>query len=368
MAVHLSQIMPSLFAGLALDGVSDSIGAGPSPQGREVLFLVDGLGADVLHSYAEHIPTLLSMSSHATIATSFPSTTATSLATLTTGAMPGAHGMLGYTVRVPRSDGRILNALKWDERVDPVMWQPVPTLFERASSAGIKVSHVAAKRYEGTGFTRAVFRGATYIGANVLYDLIAECKKSMMSSPSFTYIYTPDLDSAGHSDGVGSEKWIAALKGVDAMAARLRDELPRGTRFWLTADHGMINVTKKIVLGVDNELTTNIATIAGEPRARHLYLVDATVTAVNETIALWKETLGSDVTMYSRSSAIAAGLFGEEVSHDAEDRIGDIIAVPQGGLILIDPEREKLESAMVGHHGGDSAIESSVPLLRTEVQ
>lgn len=355
--------MPSLFAGLGLNGVADSFGAGPSPHGRELLFLVDGLGADVIKSYAEHIPTLTSMVNHEIVATSFPSTTATSLATLTTGSMPGAHGMLGYTVRVPRSDGRILNALKWDERVDPVMWQPVPTLFERAASAGINVSHVAAKRYEGTGFTRAVFRGATYQGANVLNDVVAECKKSLEKSPAFTYVYTPDLDSAGHSDGVGSEKWIAALKGVDAMAARLRDEMPKGTRIWLTADHGMINVEKKVVLGVDNALNTNIATIAGEPRARHLYLTNTTGSAVDETIALWKETLGGDVTMYSRNSAIAAGLFGQEVSHDAEDRIGDIIAVAQGKTILIDPEREKLESAMVGHHGGDSVIESSVPLL-----
>ena len=68
--------------------------------------------------------------------------------------------MMGYTVRVPRSSGRVLNSLKWDERVDPEIWQPVPTLFQRATAAGITVSHVAAKRYEETGFTRAVFRGA----------------------------------------------------------------------------------------------------------------------------------------------------------------------------------------------------------------
>ena len=71
------------------------------------------------------------------------------MATLTTGAMPGAHGMLGYTVRVPRSGGRVLNTLKWDERVDPQVWQPIPTLFEQAMAAGITTTHVAAKRYEG---------------------------------------------------------------------------------------------------------------------------------------------------------------------------------------------------------------------------
>ena len=45
--------------------------------------------------------------------------------------------------------------------------------------------------------------------------------------------------------------------------------------------------------------------------------------------------------------------------------MGDVIAIAHGGLILIDPERTSLEGAMVGHHGGDSDIESQVGLLTT---
>jgi len=44
--VHLSQITPSLFASLGLADASDQINCGASPNGRELLFLVDGLGAD----------------------------------------------------------------------------------------------------------------------------------------------------------------------------------------------------------------------------------------------------------------------------------------------------------------------------------
>ena len=213
--------MPSIFSSLGLTTAHDSINCGESPSGRELVFLVDGLGADVLSKYAEIAPTLSRMVLHGTITTSFPSTTATSLATLTTGEMPGAHGMLGYTVQVPRSGGRILNTLKWDERVDPVIWQPVPTLFERASAAGITTTHVAAKRYENTGFTRAVFRGAHYKGANVSADLITETVTALQKSPSFVYLYVNDVDSAGHSDGVGSDKWLAALKSVDELVKTL---------------------------------------------------------------------------------------------------------------------------------------------------
>jgi len=355
--------MPSIFSSLGLTTVHDAINCGESPSGRELVFLVDGLGADLLSKYADVAPSLSRMVMHGTVTTSFPSTTATSLATLTTGEMPGAHGMLGYTVQVPRSGGRVLNSLKWDERVDPVMWQPVPTLFERASAEGISTTHVAAKRYENTGFTRAVFRGANYKGANVSADLISETVAALQKSPSFVYLYVNDVDSAGHSDGVGSDKWIAALKSVDDLVKALMQKLPKGTRIWLTADHGMINVEEKVILGKENELLTDITVIAGEPRMRHLYLSTESASAEKEVISRWESELGSKVTMHTRKSAITAGLFGPNVSLDASERAGDVIAIAQGNLVLLDPERADKEGAMIGHHGGDSVIESSVPLL-----
>lgn len=360
--------MPSIFSSLGLTTAHDAINCGESPSGRELVFLVDGLGADVLSKFADAAPTLARMINHGIITTSFPSTTATSLATLTTGEMPGTHGMLGYTVQVPRSGGRVLNSLKWDERVDPVMWQPVPTLFERASAAGITTTHVAAKRYENTGFTRAVFRGAQYKGANVSADLISETVAALQQSPSFVYLYVNDVDSAGHSDGVGSDKWIAALKSVDDLVKTLMQKLPNGTRIWLTADHGMISVEEKIILGQDNELLTDVAVIAGEPRMRHLYLSADSAQAENEVVSRWQNALGSKVTMHTRQSAITAGLFGPNVSLDASERAGDVIAIAQGGVVLLDPERADKEGAMIGHHGGDSAIESTVPLLLHQVK
>jgi len=367
--MHLQQIMPAIFAGLGLADAVDEIGVGVSPHGREVVFLIDGLGDEVIEKYASYIPTLSTFSKFGRVQTAFPSTTATSLATLTTGALPGAHGMLGYTVRVPRSDGRILNALKWDDRVDPAYWQPVPTLFQRATAAGIYVSHVAAKRYENTGFTQAVFRGATYRGANLVTDLVAQTKLALAKSPAMVYLYMNDLDSAGHSDGVGSDKWLAALSMLDDMAKQLVMQLPVGTRIWLTADHGMINVEEKIVLGRDNNLLEGVATIAGEPRARHLYLAADldSAAARAEVKSYWEEFLGDRADIYTREDAIAAGLFGANLSEIAFDRMGEIIAIAKGGLVLIESEREGLEGAMVGHHGALTEIENHVPLLQKTI-
>jgi predicted AlkP superfamily pyrophosphatase or phosphodiesterase len=311
------------------------------------------------------MPTMSRMFNHGLVQTSFPSTTATSLATLTTGELPGVHGMLGYTVQVPRSGGRLLNALKWDERVDPENWQPVETLFQRASAIGISVTHVAAKRYENSGFTRAVFRGAEYKGANVVADLVSETKQALQKTPSFVYLYVNDLDNAGHSDGVGSDKWIAALSAIDQMVSQLMKEVPKGTRIWVTSDHGMINVQEKIIIGQDNPLLTGVSVIAGEPRARHLYLESDSVQAREDAASLWQQYLQEKALVLTREQAISSDLFGAQLSADAVDRMGEVIAIARGGLVLLDPERADKEGAMVGHHGGDSEIESQVGLLTT---
>jgi hypothetical protein len=334
-------------------------------MGRELLFLIDGFGFDTLTKYADVMPTMSRMINFGKIQTAFPSTTATSLATLTTGELPGVHGMLGYTVQVPRSGGRLLNALKWDERVDPENWQPVETLFQKASNVGISVTHVAAKRYENTGFTRAVFRGAQYKGANVVADLVSETKLALHKTPSFVYLYVNDLDAAGHSDGVGSDKWIAALSAIDQMVSQLMKEVPKGTRIWVTSDHGMMNVEEMIVIGQDNPLLSGVSVVAGEPRARHIYLTEDSVQARVDAAGVWQQYLQDKAVVLTREEAISSNLFGAALSPDSIDRMGEIIAIARGGVILVDADRVDKEGAMVGHHGGDSEIESQVGLLTT---
>ena len=67
----------------------------------------------------------------------------------------------------------------------------------------------------------------------------------------------------------------------------------------------------------------------------------------------------------TREQAISSDLFGAQLSADAIDRMGEVIAIARGGLVLLDPERADKEGAMVGHHGSDSDIESQVGLLTT---
>ena len=69
--MHLADITPSIFASLGLRGTNDRLGIDQSPSGRELLFLIDGLGADVIETYRQLIPTISALTVHAKVRTPF---------------------------------------------------------------------------------------------------------------------------------------------------------------------------------------------------------------------------------------------------------------------------------------------------------
>ena len=380
----LAELSQSIYSTLGLPESVNSLNLPRNETQLEVLLLIDGLGFQFIEEITKRYP-IFSQFTHLTAGmpghSHFPSTTVTNLTSLATGELPGTHGMLGYTVRVPHSGTpeRLLNGLKWDERVDPVMWQKSATLFERGVQAGIRTIHVAAKRYEGSGFTRAALRGGEYFGSNrnseVAEIAARENKKSLINNlPTFTYLYLNHVDAAGHEDGVYSEKWWSGVGSAAELITELINTLPTGARLWVTADHGMVNSSDHLILGDKNPLMNDVALVGGEPRARHLYLFPDGHSSYDkelvERILLarknFSEYLGERAVVYSRDEIISTGLLGV-VSEENRLRIGDIVIVPEGSLVLLDPARADKEGSMVGHHGGLTSVEREIPLMFTVI-
>jgi hypothetical protein len=352
----LRDVSRALYSSLGLP-ITSEISLTPS-QGIEILFLIDGLGAHSLVEYAQWAPNITSMASLGKLSSEFPSTTATSLTSVGTGLAPAEHGMLGYTVRIPYSDNRLLNALKWDSRVDPVIWQSHETLFERGKKSGINAFNISSERYAGTGFTEAALRGATFLGANTFDRMIEQLRFAMRSAPTFIYLYINDIDAAGHEFGVGSQEWIDALVLADDFVGILKENLPTGARLTLTADHGMLNAQEKIL--IDGDLIRDVTLIGGEPRARHIYVESGREKYVQSK---WQEILGTRVEVLLKSQVLQSALFGANASPQSIERLGDLIAIPKDEIVLIEPARKHLEGAMVGHHGGLTEIERAIPLF-----
>jgi hypothetical protein len=356
----LAELLPSVAATLGLAGTDNTLNL-PSAE-RYVVLLVDGLGELSLLDAGDDAPYLAGLLDGAdTLTAPLPSTTATSLTSLGTGLPPGAHGVAGYTTRIPGSD-RLLNALDWDPTVDPLRWQPHRTVFDRLAGAGVAASVVNRRRFQGSGLSVASMGGATFIGANTAGERIAAAASAAAAvAPSLTYTYEADLDATGHRQGCDSPAWRHQLRIVDETAARLRAALPRDACLIVTGDHGMVDVPLGSRLDVDTEpdLMDGVELFGGEARFRQLYCAEG---AAQDVTACWRERLGADALVLSRSDAITAGWFGD-VAAPVYDRLGDVIIACLGETAVLSKGRFPTETRLIGLHGSLTAEEMLVPLL-----
>lgn len=341
---------------------------GPPPTGLHlpdapayVVFLIDGLGAELLRRYAHSAPYLASLLPDSPAATAgVPSTTSTSLTSLGTGLAPGGHGLIGFTTRVPGTD-QLLNALLWDADVDPLQWQPHQTTFSRLQAAGVRVSVVNKREFNGSGLTVAAHRGADYVGVDRVGERIAAVLETSAPRPSLTYVYDGDLDWTGHRWGVASTEWLQQLSMIDHEAEQLREALPADRRLLIVADHGMVDVprTNRLDLAERDDLRSGIALIGGEARFRHFYCVGG---AVPDVVAQWRTEIGDRADVLTRAEAIGRGWFGP-VDPSVLPRIGDVIVAARGDFAVIHSQKFSYESRLIGMHGSLTPAEMLIPVL-----
>ncbi len=356
----LGDLSASILASVVGDSARNVLGL--PEASRACLLVIDGLGWELLRAHQAAAPFMSELAFNARQLTcGFPSTTVTSMASLDTGLAPGTHGMLGYQVAVPGA-GRLLNGLHWPKDVDPVGWQPKPTLYEQAAAAGVTPVHVASRAFADTGLTRAALRGAGYRPAGGLGALAAEAGAALRDCErTLVTVYHGDLDRVGHVYDTNSTAWGYQLAHVDRLAEQIAGELPLGAVLYITGDHGMVNVGPEDKLDVDSTpgLRDGVALLGGEPRARHVYAAPG---AAADVLAAWREILGERAWVMSREEAIKDSWFGP-VDVAMADRIGDVVAAATGNTAIVAARAEPNETALAGMHGSLTSAEQLVPML-----
>jgi hypothetical protein len=355
----LADVLPAV--GRAL-GVDAALPGGtlelPAAPGYVVL-LVDGLGHEQLRDHLEEAPFL---NAHAgdPVTVGVPTTTAASLTSFGTGLPPGAHGVVGFTSRIPGTQD-LLNALFWSKSVDPREWQPHPTAFDHLAAAGVLTTVVNKRDFEDSGLTVAGFRGARFVGADRVGERLAAALESAESKPSLTYLYDGDLDWTGHRYGVDSVQWRQQLSMTDAAAEQLRESLPQEVRVVVVADHGMVDSPPEHRLDVDEhpELSDGVFLLGGEARFRHLYCRSG---ADADVLATWRAQLGHRAEVLARDEAVARGWFGE-VEPRVRPRLGDVVVASRGTWSVMSSGAFPYETTLVGLHGSLTAAEMLVPLV-----
>jgi hypothetical protein len=330
---------------------------------RAVVVLVDGLGHDLLLQRSGHAPFLRERLATAhRVACGFPTTTATSMGSFGTGLPPGAHGLVGMQVLDPQSD-RLVNELSWEDGPDPRSWQPYDTVFEAAVNAGVEVTMVGPRYFEGSGLTTAALRGARFTAARLLDERVSAAVSAVRATPrALVYLYWGDVDKVGHVHGCQSWQWGDEVESVDGALASLVDQVPDDTLVVVTADHGMVDIPHENRLDLIDEpdLMAGVRHLGGEPRCIQLYTLEG---ATEDVAAVWRERVGGRARVLPREQVIGEGWFGP-VEERVAGRIGDIVvamndsfAVMHSGLMR--PELVRL----LGLHGSTSDVELAVPVI-----
>ncbi len=294
------------------------------------------------------------------VTSTFPSTTTVALTSMFTGALPSEHGMLGYILFLkeygfltnmielsPLGYGRDLLADRMDFDL------PVKTVFQMLSSKSIPSFILMPHRYTESGLSKMIHKGANVIGYTSMGDFVVKLPSLMRESGKRLVIaYIPNVDRVGHVEREQAYLNEATMI-VEQVDKNVLPKVPRGTAFFMIADHGMIATPreKEIWWDPNHQIMKYLEMPpGGERRMMHLY------TRIPDELLDFLETNYHKEGVFLRREE-ALKLFG-----GFHKRIGDVVLIARDQFSFNFRYR-KSESRLEGMHGGLSATEMLVPLF-----
>ena len=301
---RLASALPIVLLGLA-------IGCGPSAaqpeqeppdraQQRHLLIVLDGLRPD--HVTPELMPNLQALGERGVVFADhhavYPTVTRVNAASISTGAYPEAHGLMGNAVFFPAVDpARFLSTSARDnllriEEAEGGRLLTAPTLGERLQGAGLRMlvasagssgsSYLLNHRVAGGGIIHYEYALPEALGEAVEERLGPPPPAAMPNrdrnryivdafldvalervDPAVTVLWLSDPDTTAHANGIGHPTSVAALRAVDAEIGRIQDRLRAAEQLhafniWVTSDHGFSTHTGAV------DLEALLAPFAGE--------------------------------------------------------------------------------------------------------
>lgn len=332
------------------------------PSKVTVVLLVDGLGSENLSFASGHARNMNALPTiDQKISTVFPSTTAAALVSLTTGLMPGDHGFIGYHL-YDRGLGRSQNMLSgWTTPGDSTSWLGEAVALNRELAKPVEKVFVGHSSYESSGFTEAILPDARFIAADTLSQRFDEVSK-LLRTPfrGVVYLYVPEVDQVGHAFGPTSARWLEQVEAVDRELGRLVSALGSRQQVLLTADHGMVEVSQEQQIHWDNLISEPPIFVGGDTRCNFVYLDRSSDVAAYQD--LLRSRLPSTVIVTTRDELESQGWM--TVRGGVLSRTPDIFLICSAGGALYNRQFASAKSLrMLGHHGGISNTELSVPAL-----
>ena len=338
-----------------------------------VFVVVDGLGMTLLETLPED--SFLRENLALELRSVFPSTTSAALTTLATGAWPSEHAVIGWWTHFTEIPGpatvlpfinRVTGAPLSEHGISAEAVFPLPSRissFDR-STVGILPIHLTRSVYSGYSLGKAIRRGYGSISEGVEATLT---RLSDASGPTYTYLYLPQVDSAAHTSGVGSESTRAALADVDSGLERIARNKPDATKLVISADHGHLDAfpPDPMLIREDDELGRMLRYApSGDARVNYYHVRED---AIDRFADAYADRMPDDVVLLTQDEIESLELLGPGVIPTrTRDRMGDYIAICMSTAVFawsaansIGPDMSRL----VSHHSGLSPDEVRIPLI-----
>src|SRR5208282_2856085 len=147
---------------------------------------------------------------------------------------------------------------------------------------GIPAVALSRERFEGTGFTRLIYDGATFVAYSTGSDLALSLVEILSRD---------DLDVVQHLRGTRPELVDLELERADAIlsfvARHVKPDLADRTHVIVTGDHGQVPLAADRQLAVDREptLLSHLSrTPSGDRRAAYFVARPGHLAALRETL------------------------------------------------------------------------------------
>ncbi len=346
-------------------------GVGAGERALVVLLVIDGLGDNFLARHGGGGALLAHRAGR--LSSVFPSTTASAVTTLMTGLAPAQHGLNGWFIH-DRRFGGVIAPLPLQRRGNGPLEAPalLPRLFPyRSAFAGAcrPVVVVSPAEIAGSGFSRRHSHGARvrpYRSLSGLEEAIVAEAGALRDSGGLIHAYYSSLDALSHQFGCQSEEALSCFAHIDAVFTRLAARLEgTGAQLVLTADHGFIDVPDErcLQLAAWPDVAAMLeAPLFGERRAAFCAVRQGAAAEFNAWVA---SELGGRAVLVEGPALRHSGLLGPGRPHRRlAERVGTHVLLMEAGWTLADRVAGEKPVSMRGVHGGLSADEMWVPLVR----
>lgn len=335
-----------------------------------ILLIIDGLGDHFLDTVGQG--SALHRARRQTLTSVCPSTTASAVTTLMTGAPPAVHGLNGWFIHDHRFGG-VIAPLPLMQRGGPALEAfrllprlcPTPPMFHHACRP---VNIVSPVEIAFSRFSLHHARGAhiePYEGLEDFGAAIVAMADALADSGGLIHAYYPTFDALSHTYGSRSPEAGVCFARVDELFVRLQRALAgRNVRIVVTADHGFTDAapSRCVDIAPESEVARMLAApLFGERRLAFCKVRHGAEAAFEAWAA--SELAGKAVAV-TGAAFLASGLLGPGEPHARlRERVGSHVLLMEPGWTIVDHVEGESAHEMIGVHGGLSADEMLVPLI-----